>query len=70
MRLLLLSLLSLSACIAPRSIGFGQMGEAIGRGATEVGVMSGFVYASQTTPPVQTTDAAGTVTTNSRSALS
>lgn len=64
MRAALISLLCCSACIAPRSISYGQMASGVGRGATEVGVMTGFMYASQTTPPVQTSDGNGGTTTS------
>ncbi len=39
-----------SGCIVPRSMTIGQMAAPVGRGATEAGVMTGFIYASQTNP--------------------
>jgi hypothetical protein len=43
--------LALSAgCIVPRSMTLGQLAAPVGRGATDVGVYTGFVYASQTNP--------------------
>lgn len=39
-----------SGCIVPRSMTIGQMAAPVGRGATEVGVYTGFIYASQTNP--------------------
>ena len=39
-----------SGCIVPRSMTIGQMAAPVGRGATEVGVFTGFAYASQTNP--------------------
>lgn len=49
-----------SGCIVPRSMTMGQMAAPVGRGATDVGVNTGFLYASQTNPPFVTgQDAAG-----------
>lgn len=39
-----------SGCIVPRSMMIGQMAAPTGRGATDVGVQTGFIYASQTNP--------------------
>lgn len=40
----------ISGCIVPRSMMTGQLAAPVGRGAVEVGVQTGFVYASQTNP--------------------
>lgn len=39
-----------SGCIVPRSMVIGQMAAPVGRGATDVGVYSGVLYASQRNP--------------------
>ena len=54
-----------SGCIVPRSMTIGQMGAPVGRGATDVGVYTGFLYASQTNPTLPGTPTAdGNATTN------
>ncbi len=49
----------LSGCIIPRSMVLGQMAAPVGRGATEVGVFTGVLYASQTNPTFDGRDAIG-----------
>lgn len=46
-----------SGCIVPRSMTIGQLAAPVGRGATEVGVYTGFIYASQTNPQFDGRDA-------------
>lgn len=48
-----------SGCIVPRSMTLGQMAAPVGRGATEVGVYTGVLYASQTNPTFDARDAIG-----------
>ncbi|MFZ5440390.1 MAG: hypothetical protein ACOZQL_10295 [Myxococcota bacterium] len=48
-----------SGCIVPRSMALGQMAAPVGRGATEVGVYSGVLYASQTNPTFDARDSIG-----------
>jgi hypothetical protein len=48
-----------SGCIVPRSMTIGQMAAPVGRGATDVGVHTGFIYASQTNPQFTGQDAIG-----------
>lgn len=58
-----------SGCIVPRSMTIGQMAAPVGRGATEVGVYSGFIYASQTNPQFEGRDAINDpIKTNERTA--
>ncbi len=68
MRTWLCCLLALaSGCIVPRSMMIGQMAAPVGRGALEVGVGTGFVYASQTNPQFPTQSGIGDPTkTNER----
>lgn len=61
---LLLALVAATGCVVPRSMTVGQMAAPVGRGATEVGVFGGVMYATQTNPPFTTQDAAGDSVTN------
>lgn len=45
-----------SGCIVPRSMTIGQLAAPVGRGATDVGVYTGFAYASQTNPQYSVND--------------
>lgn len=61
-----------SACVMPRSMGFGQLATALPAGVTEVGATVGLQYASQSQPPVRFDPGGGadvTTTQESRSAL-
>lgn len=51
-----------SGCMTPRSFALQTMAAPLGRGATEVGVMGGVGYASQTNPPVAGVDGTEPVT--------
>ena len=56
-----------SGCIVPRSMTLGQLAAPVGRGATEVGVATGFIYASQTNPQFDGQDGIGDpIKTNDR----
>ncbi len=67
MRSLILALAS--GCIVPRSMMIGQMAAPVGRGATDVGVQTGFIYASQTNPQYPGQDAIGDpIKTNEKTA--
>ncbi|MDP2270967.1 MAG: hypothetical protein Q8N23_20020 [Archangium sp.] len=58
-----------SGCIVPRSMTMGQMAAPVGRGATDVGVHTGFIYASQTNPQFPGQDGIGDpIKTNERTA--
>lgn len=48
-----------SGCIVPRSMTLGQMAAPVGAGATDLGVYSGVLYASQTTGAFQGQDSLG-----------
>jgi hypothetical protein len=69
LRFSLLALLSLaSACLTPRSIGFGYSAEPLGKSGAEVGVATGAMYQAETLAPTNTTDAMGRPTTQQASA--
>lgn len=57
--LLVAGALALAGCITPHSMTLGQMAAGVGRGATEVGVFTGFQYGEQLNPAVAGVDAAG-----------
>ena len=58
-----------SGCIVPRSMTIGQMAAPVGRGATDVGVHTGFIYASQTNPQFEGRDGIGDpIKTNEKTA--
>ncbi len=58
-----------SGCIVPRSMMIGQMAAPTGRGATDVGVQTGFIYASQTNPQFPAQDSIGDpIKTNEKTA--
>ena len=56
---LFIAALAVSGCVVPRSMTLGQMAAPIGRGAAEVGVFGGVLYASQLNPPYTTSTATG-----------
>lgn len=55
----LVAALACAGCVVPRSMTVGQMAAPVGRGATEVGVFGGILYASQLNPPYTTSTASG-----------
>ncbi|MBX7115268.1 MAG: hypothetical protein K1X64_13145 [Myxococcaceae bacterium] len=57
------SLAVLSACVTPRSIGFGYTAQPLGKGGAEVGVALGALYQAEAQPPTSGTNANGQPTT-------
>ena len=57
--IVLTALLVLSACVTPRSVGFGYTAQPLGNGGAEVGIALGAMYQAEAQPPTNGTGTNG-----------